>query len=249
MRAFLALVLALALPLGAAAQQRQYAILSLVGDELTIVQREMATGSRIDQNIETRVPLGGASLDRAMLLAVDDAVRRADPSAKTVLLAPRDTKLFDAALRSLDGGGIPAVFEAVRPVVAKANATHLILVTKHRHRAMLKMRDGHVGSGWLTGLGFYLDHGSATKGSSVGMADAERGFIAPYTYFNVALVDIATGRVLSQQYVVGSNANGVTSGTIGNAWKALSDEEKDSQITRLLKDEAARVVPQVLAQR
>ena len=249
MRTFLALFLALALPLGAAAQQRQYAILSLVGDELTIVQREMATGSRIDQNTELKVPLGGASLDRAMLLAVDDAVRRADPSAKTVLLAPRDPKLFDAAMRSLDGGGIPAVFEAVRPVVAKANATHLILITKHRHRAMLRMRDGHVGSGWLTGLGFYLDHGSNTKGSSVGMADAERGFIAPYTYFNVALVDIATGRVLSQQYVVGSNANGVTSGTIGNAWKALSDEEKDSQITRLLKEEAARVVPQVLAQR
>ena len=249
MRTFLALFLALALPLGAAAQQRQYAILSLVGDELTIVQREMATGSRIDQNTELKVPLGGASLDRAMLLAVDDAVRRADPSAKTVLLAPRDPKLFDAAMRSLDGGGIPAVFDAVRPVVAKANATHLILITKHRHRAMLRMRDGHVGSGWLTGLGFYLDHGSNTKGSSVGMADAERGFIAPYTYFNVALVDIATGRVLSQQYVVGSNANGVTSGTIGNAWKALSDEEKDSQITRLLKEEAARVVPQVLAQR
>ena len=249
MRTFLALFLALALPLGAAAQQRQYAILSLVGDELTIVQREMATGSRIDQNTELKVPLGGASLDRAMLLAVDDAVRRADPSAKTVLLAPRDPKLFDAALSSLDGGGIPAVFDAVRPVVAKANATHLILVTKHRHRAMLKMRDGHVGSGWLTGLGFYLDHGSSTKGSSVGMADAERGFIAPYTYFNVALVDIASGRVLAQQYVVGSNANGVTSGTIGNAWKALSDEEKDSQITRLLKEEAARVVPQVLAQR
>ena len=34
MRTFLALFLALALPLGAAAQQRQYAILSLVGDEL-----------------------------------------------------------------------------------------------------------------------------------------------------------------------------------------------------------------------
>ena len=49
MRTFLALFLALALPLGAAAQQRHYAILSLVGDELTIVQREMGTGSRIDQ--------------------------------------------------------------------------------------------------------------------------------------------------------------------------------------------------------
>ena len=249
MRTFLALFLALVLPLGAAAQQRQYAILSLVGDELTIVQREMATGSRIDRNTEVKVPLGSASLDRAMLLAVDDAVRRADPSAKTILLAPRDPKLFDAAMRSLDGGGIPALFEAVRPVVAKANATHLILVTKHRHRAMLKIRDGHIGSGWLTGLGFYVDHGSPTKGSSIGMADSERGFISPYVYFNVALVEIATGRILAQQYVVGSNAHTVDSGTIGNAWRALTDQEKDAQITRLIQEEAARVVPQVLAQR
>ena len=249
MRTLVALILALALPLGAAAQQRQYAILSLVGDELTIVHREMTTGTRIEKNTEVKVPLGSASLDRAMLLAVDEAVRRADPGAKPILLAPRDPRLFDAAMRSLDAGGIPAIYEAVRPVVVKANATHLILVTKHRHRAMLKMRDGHVGSGWLTGLGFYLDQGSDTRGSSISMTDAERGFIAPYTYFNVALVEIASGKVLAQQYVIGSNANGVVSGTIGNAWRALSDEEKDAQITALLKQEAARIVPQVLAQR
>ena len=245
-RTFLALILALALPLGAAAQQRQYAILSLVGDELTIVQREMSTGSRIDKNTEVKVPLGSASLDRAMLLAVDDAVRRAEPGAKPVLLAPRDPKLFDAAMRSLDRGGTPAVFEAVRPVLANAKATHLILITKHRHRAMLRLQDGHVGSGILTGLGFYLDHGSPTKNSSVNMADSERGFISPYTYFNVAVIDIATGRVLAEEYVVGSNAHGVTSGTIGNAWKALSDQERDTQISNLIRDEAARVVPKVL---
>ncbi|HUP98731.1 MAG TPA: hypothetical protein VM073_12345 [Usitatibacter sp.] len=249
MRILVALFLALALPLGAAAQQRQYAILSLVGDELTIVLREMSTGTRIDKNTEVKVPLGTASLDRAMLLAVDDAVRRAEPTAKPILLAPRDPRLFDAAMRSLDAGGTAAVFEAVRPVLASSKATHLLLITKHRHRAMLRLRDGHVGSGYLTGLGFYVDHGSDTKGSSVGMADAERGFISPYTYFNVAVVDIASGRVLAEQYVVGSNAHGVTSGTIGNAWRALTDQEKDAQITRLLQEEAARVVPKVLAQR
>lgn len=249
MRTLVALFLALALPLGAAAQQRQYAILSLVGDELTIVQREMVTGTRIDKNTEVKVPLGGASLDRAMLLAVDDAVRRADPAARPILLAPRDPKLFETAMRSLDGGGTAAVFEAVRPVLANAKATHLILVTKHRHRAMLRLRDGHVGSGWLTGLGFYLDHGSPTKESSVSMADSERGFIAPYTYFNVALIDIASGRILAEQYVVGSNALGATSGKIGNAWQALTEQEKDNHITKLLQEEAARVVPQVLAQR
>ena len=249
MRTLLAAFLALVLPLAAHAQARQYAILSLVGDELTIVQREMSTGSRIDRNTELKVPLGAASLDRAMLLAIDDAVRRADPQAKPILLAPRDPRLYEAATRSIDRGGTAAVFEAVRPIVANAKATHLILVTKHRHRAMLRLKDGHVGDGFLQGLGFYLDHGSDTKGSSVNMADSERGFISPYTYFNVAVIDIASGRIVSEQYVVGSNAHTVVSGTIGNAWRALSDQEKDVQLTRLLQEEVARVVPKVLAQR
>jgi hypothetical protein len=249
MRLLTAFLLALLVPFGAAAQQRQYAILSLVGDELTVVQREMSTGSRIDRNTEIKVPLGAASLDRAMLLAVDEAVRRADPSAKPILLAPKDPRLYEAALKSLDDGGTAAVFQAVRPVLATTQATHLVLVTKHRHRAMLRLRDGHVGSGFLTGLGFYVDHGSPTKGSSVDMSDSERGFIAPYTYFNVALIEIATGRIVAERYVVGSNAHVVESGTIGNAWKSLSDEAKDAQLTSLIKEEAARVVPLVLAQK
>ena len=249
MRTLLATLLAFVLPLAVHAQARQYAILSLVGDELTVVQRETTTGTRLDKNTSVKIPLGGASLDRAMLLAVDDAVRRADPSAKPVLLAPRDPKLFEVVTRSLDSGGAATVYEAVKPIVAKTNATHLILVTKHRHRAMLRMRDGHVGSGWLEGLGFYLDHGSPTKGSSVDMTDSERGFLSPYTYFNVAVIDLATGKVIAEQYAIGSKANGVESGTIGNAWNRLTAEEKDAQITALIKEEAARVVPQVLALR
>ncbi|MEO5692182.1 MAG: hypothetical protein ABIQ72_03585 [Usitatibacter sp.] len=230
-----------------AAEARQYAILSLVGDELTIVQREMATGSRIDKNTQLKVPLGGASLDRAMLLAVDEAVRKADPSARPVLLAPRDPKLFEVAARSLDGGGTAAVFEAVKPVAAKANATHLILITKHRHRAMLRLSDGHVGDGVLEGLGFYVDHGSATRGSGAMMGDVERGFISPYTYFKVAVIEMSSGRIVAEDYVVGSHAHQVEAGAIGNAWKLLTDEQKDAEITKLIRQEVARVVPMVLA--
>lgn len=248
MRILAAILVLLALPLGALAQPRQYAILSLVGDELVVVQREMSTGSRIDRNVQVRVPLGDASLDRAMLLAVDEAVRRADPSARPILLASRDPKFYAAAARSLDGGGTAAVFEAVRPIVANAKATHLILITKHRHRAMLRLRDGHVGSGFLEGLGFYIDHGEATRGGAT-LNDSERGFISPYTYFKVAVIDLASGRIAAEQYVVGSNAHTVASGSIGNAWDSLSAQEKDAQITRLIREEAARIVPQVLAHR
>lgn len=78
---------------------------------------------------------------------------------------------------------------------------------KHRHRAMLRLRDGHVGTGFLQGLGFYVDHGEATRGGAT-LNDSERGFISPYT---------------------------------------LTAQEKDARITRLIREEAARVVPMVLA--
>ena len=68
MRHLIAVLLLMAAPLCASAQERQYAVLSLVGDHLLIVQREMGTGSRIDQNRRHREPIPHAALDRAMLL-------------------------------------------------------------------------------------------------------------------------------------------------------------------------------------
>src|SRR6476620_10873768 len=81
-------LLLLALPLGAFAQ-RHYAILSLVGDEMMIVQREMSTGSRLETNSRQSVSMPDATIDRAMLLAIEDVVRRTEPGAKTTLLVSR----------------------------------------------------------------------------------------------------------------------------------------------------------------
>jgi hypothetical protein len=246
MRRLTALLLLLFAPLLASAQARQYAVLSLVGDQILIVQREMGTGSRIDKNTRTPLPVTGGTLDRAVLLAVDDAVRRADPAAKPVLLATRDPALYAVAQKSLDEGGVARVFEAVRPVVAGAKATHLLLVTKHRHRAMLRLKGGHVGNGWLEGVGFYLDHG--TGDSSNTATETERGFISPFTYFKVSVIDLARGTVVGEDYAIGSNAHTVENGMIGNAWTALTTEEKDRQLTELIREETARVVPKLVKQ-
>jgi hypothetical protein len=240
---FAALLLAAA-PLWAFAQDRQYAVLSLVGDKLLLVQREMATGSRTDQNTRVTIPLPGNLLDKEMLLAVDDAIRKVQPSAKPVLLSTRDPALYAVAEKSLDAGGTALVFEAVRPVVANAKATHLILVTKHRNRAMLRLKGGHVGSGFLEGMGFYVDHGSGDSG--IVSTDAGRGFISSFTYFKVAVIDLARGTVVAEDYVVGSNAYSLATGQIGNAWKALTEEEKDKQLTELIREETARVVPKLV---
>jgi hypothetical protein len=244
MRHLIAAVLLLLAPLCAAAQQRHYAVLSLVGDQLLVVQRQMGTGSNIDKNERFAVPMPDATLDRTVVLAVDEALRAADASAQPVLLGARDPALYAVAQKSLDSGGTARVFEAVRPVVANAKATHLILVTKHRHRAMLRLKGGHVGSGHLEGLGFYLDHGNGEGG--INATDTDRGFISPFAYLTVSVIDLARGAVVAEEYAVGSSAYSPLSGHIGNAWSALTPEEKDRQLKALIREETARVIPKLV---
>jgi hypothetical protein len=228
-----------------AAESRRYAVLSLVGDHLLIVQRELSTGSRLDRNTRQVVDIPDRSLDKSMLLAVDEAIRRTDPGAPTILLAPRDPSLYAAAQRRLDGSGdVASLFAAVRPVLTGTNATHLVLVTKQRHRAMLRLADGLVGSGYLEGFGFYLDHGTMARGADTN--EAERGFIAPFTYVNIALIDAATGRVLSEERIAGSSPYTTTGINIGNAWLALTPQQMAERLAEVMRAESARVVPQLL---
>ena len=251
MRRLLAVALLLLVPLAAAAQDsRKYAVLSLVGDKLLIVQREMSTGSRLDRNERTVVELPDNSIDRAVTLAVDEALRRANPGSQPVLLHSRRADLYEASYQSMDRrDGVARVYAAVKPIVEKSGATHLVLVTKHRHRAMLRVRDGHVGSGFLEGVGFYVDHGSMAR--SVDTNDAEAGFIAPFSYVLISIVDLKTGQIVSQHNALGSNAAapGPWERNVGNAWQRLDEQQKVARLTEVIRDEMARAVPTVLAQR
>ena len=251
MRHLVAAVLLLIAPLAASAQDaRKYAVLSLVGDKLLIVQREMSTGSRLDRNERLVVELPDNSIDRAVTIAIDDALRRADPGSRPILLSSQRADLYDASYRSMDqGDGVARVYAAIKPIVERTDATHLILVTKHRHRAMLRLRDGHVGSGFLEGVGFYVDHGSMTR--SVDTNDAEAGFIAPFSYMRISLIDLKTGRVVGQEYVIGSNAAtpNPRERNVGNAWQRLTDSEKVARLTEVIREEASRAVPLVVARR
>jgi hypothetical protein len=229
-----------------AADSKRYAILSLVGDRILVVQREMSTGSRLDRNWRQFVEVPDGTLDKSMLLAVDDAIRRKDPGAQTILLTPKDPALYAAAQRELDGtGDTRRVYEAVKSVLTGTNATHLVLVTKQRHQAQLRLRDGIVGSGYLEGVGFYVDYGTLAR--NVDTNEAERGFIAPFTYMNVALIDVASGKVVSEERAYGSAPYTTPNINIGNAWTALTPQQKAERLAQVMRTEADRVMPQLLA--
>jgi hypothetical protein len=243
MRALLVLLLALAAPPASAEAPRKYAVLSLVGDTLLVVQREMSTGTRIDRNTRTPVPLNSAALDNAMVLAVEREILRAEPKAEVVLLAARRPELYALQSRSLeDQSAFRGLVDAVRGVAARAEATHLVLVSKHRSRARLEVSDGALGDGQLEGLGFYVDPTRPMDHMTGGQRS--EGFIASYAWFQVTLVDLGTGAVLGQRTATESRS--AASQKVLTPWQALSAEQKAAMLEQLIVAGAARAVPELL---
>jgi hypothetical protein len=232
------LILSLAEPAHAATEARSYAVLSLVGDRLLIVSREMATGSRIDTNKRVFVDVPAPDLDRAMLGAVQVAVKIQAPSAQVVMLETRDPAIFAAQNKTVDESGSGAdLLPAVREMAVASKATHLILVTKQRHEAMLRLRDGHIGSGWLEGVGFYVDR---TKRLHNSRGEGYVGFLAPFTYFRISIIELASGKVLAQEAVYASTTTG--SQSVQHPWDALTAQQKVSRLQSMLRTEAMRVI-------
>lgn len=253
MRRLAAIALLLLVPLAASAQERKYAVLSLVGDKLLIVTRELATGSNLDKNDRTFVELPDNSIDRAVTLAVDDQLRQANPGSQPILLHSRRADLYDASYKSMDRqDGVGRVYQAVKPIVEKTSATHLVLVTKARGRARVQLRDGMVGNGFLEGVGFYVDYGSLARG--IDPNEAEAGFIAPFSYMMVSVIDLKTGQIVSQHQAIRSRAAtpstaGLRERNVGHAWHRLDEKEKVARLTEVIREETAKVMPVVLAQR
>ena len=243
-RAFLAFLLASALSLPLAAQERTYAIMSLVGDSLLIAHQAMSTGSRLDRNQRELVAVNTPALDNALVLALDDELKLEERGAKTVLLAARDPELFKLQSRSLEDGTVLAQLLPILGARAKqAGATHLILAVKHRDEARVRLADGRVGSGRLEGFGFYLDHNLTVVNRDTG--EQTQGFISTFAFFRLALVDLATGKVLREEVVRESQS--VANQKALGPWNAITAEQKVRILTQLIRQEAQRALPALLA--
>jgi hypothetical protein len=243
-------VLAILLPLAStqAAEARKYAVISLIGDRLTVVTHVMTTGSRIDKNRRESFDLPDATLDNAALGAVADAIEAADPRARVLLLGTRDPAIFAAQSRMLEkDNDSRELLARITGVTASQQATHLVLVSKLRGDAMLRLADGGlVGSGKLEGVGFYVDREMPITSVDMGLGRTA-GFLAPFAYFRVTLVDLASGSVLREESVLASTTR--ASDQAAQPWDAMSAEEKVRALQSLIRGELHRVVPRLLSQR
>lgn len=228
-----------------AADAPVYAVLSLVGDSLGIVVSEPRTGSHLDRNRrETPVPVTGDVFDSAVVLATAQAAAQRVPGAQFSALNTRSPSLFkDQHERFPIIGNTLAWPVAIGEALSAQGATHLILVTKHRAATRIEFLDADTGSGSLEGLGFFVD-------GTLKVRDADRktegtGFVAPYVYVRLALVEVASGQVLRTQAVTAASPVPSTrrDAAVGNPWEALSPVEKVNAIRSLIAREMARAVP------
>ena len=227
-----------------AADGRKYAVLSLIGDEMLVVGAQPATGQRLDRNSRNFLRLEDPIIDKTVLLAANELLKRltgTDP----VLLFARERPIYAMQQQLMnEGQGMVNLLGHIRPLARGTGATHLVLFTKARREARMQLADTALGVGTVEGVGFYVD-----PFTEVIVRDRQQnavGFVAAFAYFDVALVDLDKGTIVAEQRVSGSRTMAAPNSVATEVWSGISGAEKMRMLQEIIRNEIARVVPALL---
>jgi hypothetical protein len=232
-------------PLGAIAQAspRHYAVLSMLGDNLTVVGAAGSQlGSRISRNQRESFSVSGNLYDRTALFGAKEAISRAGMASKVSLHIGSSPELTENPHQFFAGekATLPA---DVGGVLAEEGATHLLLITRFHDAAKIKFRHGIDGTGELTGLGFYIDRSAPL----VTAQQSATGYLAAYAYLKVSLIDLKTSSILGQKWTTATavrTAPNVAEKT--HPWDVMSNEDKLKLLASLTQTEVERLVGELL---
>lgn len=226
-----------------------YAVMSLIGDTLTIVNYGAAqTGNRIDQNRRIEIAISENALDASALNAIAPALRARQPDAALDVLETRNAtlrKLQDKIFANDDAG--KGARESLKALLKEHNASRFILITKHKAEAQIQMSNSVVGSGSLEGLGFYIDGSMRLTNSST--LESGYGLIAGYVYATAWLVDAKTMAVLKELPIIKTRAM-MKTGSRDNevsSWDALSEVQRVRFIQSMIRDSMSEAIPKLLS--
>jgi hypothetical protein len=225
------------------AQPRRYAVLSLLSDVLNVVNNRGQAGSHLSTS-STPMKLSNPAFDRVALLAVNDILKQSAPGNAPVLLAPT-AALYAGQGQMIDGMRFKPTAELQAALKAQG-ATHLLLISKHRDNVTVQLTGGTVGSGKVEGLGFYLDHHITLARTDSGATG--EGFMAPYTYFAMSLVDLQSNAVVKSwpvtatRIVTPANAKDAV-----HAWDVLTSEQKMDVLKDMLNEQVKLALGKLLA--
>jgi hypothetical protein len=130
----------------------RYAVLSLIGDALTVVTYQSSTGSSMDTNRHESMPMAGGPFDKTALKAADAALRKLDPEAAVVLLTTSSPSLYQEQEKLFSESRL-TVPEDIVNALRRSGATRAIVLTKYRGDARLTRRIATSGAASCRGLG------------------------------------------------------------------------------------------------
>jgi hypothetical protein len=223
---------------------RTYAVISLIGDKISVVGHRATVGSTIDRNRQGALAVQGRALDDTAVLAASDAISRFDPRASIVMLASSDPTLYELQdeLFEPQQRSRALLTSAIRDPIQGQHATHLILIRKHRADAALRMQVQYVGSGKIEGVGFYVDPTLPTRNLETN--ELGSGFLATFAYIKVTLVDANTMAVIREQTVEESAT--MLTGKSLNPLDALTPTQKTAALRSMIIKATAGGVKAVL---
>jgi hypothetical protein len=157
-------------------------------------------------------------------------------NTRSPALFAKQRQLFD------EQNGVMSMPDAIRGALAQQGATHLILITKFRDDIKVLVQSAPGGAERMEGVGFLLNGAAVTTDPATGSTG--RGYISPFTYFQVALVELPSRKVLKTRVVTASEPFSAARAPSGDdPWEALSSAEKIAAIEALLTREIGRVIP------
>ena len=238
--AVLGTVPALAQPVAASAPAsapaRTWAIVSLIGDEFSIVSRRLEVGTRLDPNERTALPVSDPVFDRIAAEEVERLLLGARPGMPVLRALIRDPRLF--ALQEklwTESAESHDMRIALRDTLVKAGATDLLLVTKQRGAPSFRITTGTFERpGSISGIGFYIDNETLLYRSSTHIGG--EGFLASYAYLAISALDLPSMRLVKTRYAL-ETAPALPAEKSGalHPWDALSGKEKVDALDRVIR--------------
>lgn len=228
-----ATLLTLAVTAASAAAITKLGVMSVLGGEIQLVIRAPTTGTRVDRNAKEALKVSG--FEKFVLMAAVESARREGLGEPLVLARPAN----GSTPWQRDGQAVLVT----RPLLEAAQAaklSHLVLIQPARAEAKLQMFRTATGAGQLEGLGFYVD--TALEVQRVDNNQWSVGFLAPYAYFDMFLVDVATLDLQAEYRARASTTVSDPDRQGNDPWEALSNERKVEVLQWLIREEVGKAL-------
>lgn len=230
------LVAALASP--AVASCETFAVVPMVGRQLTVVTADRKTGSNLNRNQYQYLPLGDEVFADTIDAAVSKVLRSRRPDDRTILVRLG----LDASPEELASPEfVTKVIAAVAPKAVESGVTRLVVVAPYRAAPMLDVDHGHIGTASAVGIGLYVDR--FQRIGNVGSAESDSGFLGVFANVRVLVVDARSSAVVAADVARTGTLFGAVDAPDHDPFNALTSTKKVEWLRAMLTQAIENVLP------